>query len=553
MRVSDGRREALGDIESQVAAALSGAGAYAVLFAGAIGLLLTLYFPALQGEFVADDHPYILGNLQIHELDLETLAQLVNPWSELSANVANWAPIHMLLHALEWQAFGSAVFGYHVVQIVVHALGSVLLVALFRHWGLSALASLFGGLLFLVHPANVEAVAWMSQLKTTGALVFAVGALILQRERPLLALLCFALALLTKALAIFALPAAVTVLIVRSGTRREWIWIAGWIGFFLFYLAPQFAAFQRVGEAALPLHPDPLVAARTIPAIAARYVAMGLTSLGVSAFQDTPRALGWLDPWWLAGSIGIAAFGIRAVLSLVRKRDEAIYWAWLVTAWLPIAQFFPFNYVMADRYLYFPLPALIGLVLVAGGDAIHRLPASRRRGVSLGALALGVALLVGFAARLPARAGVWRSEATLTMDSVRHSPDGVPAQLQKARTAAAHGDRDGVVRALEKLHERGFRKFDAITANPVFQPYISDPGFQKALGAILRDSIQGLEAIAAPNQAELRGIAMGYLALGELDRAALYFERAIDYGGPLDGHLKRQLTELQQLRRQPRP
>ena len=43
-------------------------------------------------------------------------------------------------------------------------------------------AALLGGVFFLVHPANVEAVAWVSQLKTVAALTFSLAALLASRS-----------------------------------------------------------------------------------------------------------------------------------------------------------------------------------------------------------------------------------------------------------------------------------------------------------------------------------------------------------------------------------
>jgi predicted membrane-bound dolichyl-phosphate-mannose-protein mannosyltransferase len=76
-----------------------------------------------------------------------------------------------------------------------------------------------------VHPANVEAVVWISQLKSLLALCFALTALLLFRNRPIWAGLPFVLGLLSKASAAFALPfAAVMVwswLRARRDTRRH--------------------------------------------------------------------------------------------------------------------------------------------------------------------------------------------------------------------------------------------------------------------------------------------------------------------------------------------
>ena len=67
------------------------------------------------------------------------------------------------------------------------ALGCVLLIALLIATRVPRVATLLAGLLFAVHPANVEAVAWISQLETDAALAFALGAVLSQRRHPALA------------------------------------------------------------------------------------------------------------------------------------------------------------------------------------------------------------------------------------------------------------------------------------------------------------------------------------------------------------------------------
>ena len=75
---------------------------------------------------------------------------------------------------------------------------AALLVPLLRRSGLPAVTALVGGAFFLLHPANVEAAAWISQVKSTASLSFALLALLALERRPALATACFAAALLAK-------------------------------------------------------------------------------------------------------------------------------------------------------------------------------------------------------------------------------------------------------------------------------------------------------------------------------------------------------------------
>jgi hypothetical protein len=171
-------------------------------------LSLALYAPALNGPFVSDDLHYVATNPYVHDPSPANLAAILDPLSPASVMVVNYAPVQMLGHALEWQVFGERTTGYHVVNVLLHALAAALLVRLFARAGLAPAAAVLGGLLFLVHPANVEAVAWVSQLKSPASLALSIAALLAHPRRPALAAALSALALLAKPTAAFALPVA---------------------------------------------------------------------------------------------------------------------------------------------------------------------------------------------------------------------------------------------------------------------------------------------------------------------------------------------------------
>ena len=172
---------------------------------------LVLCAPALGGSFISDDEHYVQRNVFVHDLTVENAIAILDPTSVLAVIVENYAPVHILLHALEWQLFGPETTGYHVVNVVLHALASFLLVVLFRRSGASAVAAALGGAFFLVHPANVEAVAWINQLKTSSAMVMCLGALLLHPRRPGWAVLLFAIALMAKPTAAVALFVAAAI------------------------------------------------------------------------------------------------------------------------------------------------------------------------------------------------------------------------------------------------------------------------------------------------------------------------------------------------------
>jgi hypothetical protein len=406
------------------------------------GAAFFVYAPALDGPFVSDDLHYVATNPYVHGLSGANVAALLDPTGPATVLVVNYSPLQLLVHATVWEIFGDATRAHHVVNVALHALGSLLLVALLGAAGVGHRASILGGALFLLNPANVEAVAWISQLKTSLAMVLSLAALLLWPRRPGASTIAFTLALLAKATAAYALPVAALIDWARQRRVRP-AWLGAWTLVLAAYALVEFATHNRTGAAEV-LHEDPVVLARSILAFVGRYLAMATTGLGVSAFHEPEPTLSWLDPWWLLGILAVLAIGARTLWALAQRREEAAWWAWAAVSFLPVSQIFPFLHPLADRYLYFILPGLIGGVLLAAPQVGAWLSARSGRpqpSAAAGvALALGAGLALVFAYQSHARAEIWASPARIAADAASHYPD-VAAGRCRARIARKRSPR----------------------------------------------------------------------------------------------------------------
>jgi hypothetical protein len=486
----------------------------------------------------------VLENPYVHSLAPENLLAMLSPTGGASVAVVNYAPVQLWLHAVAWYAFGPDPLGHHVLNVALHALASLLLAALWLRAGLSLPAALLGGAAFLLHPANVEAVAWISQLKSSSALVLATGSLLAFERRPALGTALFGAALLAKPTAAFALPVAA--LLARARHRPlPWLWLGVGAALFAAFAVAEFSLHQRSGAAEARLAEIPFVLARSSLALALRYLVMAATSLGVSAFHEPEPVRSLLDPWWLLSLPVLVLLGWRAVGALRRREPESAFWVWALVSFAPVSQIFPFLYPMADRYLYFILPGLIGAALFAGGELLARpaSPAARAR-ARRAALALGVLALGCFALRSAERARLWRQPVWLLADAAAHYPHGVPASLLRAQRSAQAGDAQAAVAALRAAMARGYNRFQQLLADPALAPVRDHPSFQ----ALVREMAAGWIATYARKgeltQLELRTVAGAHFARGEYRDAARLLERALEVGGPTDAEVQAELTLL---------
>ena len=133
---------------------------------GALGLvLLTIaaYLPALQAGFIWDDDVWVFGNRVIKASN-----GLWDIW--FSTRLPDYFPLTSTSFWLEWRVWGAHATGYHITNLLLHALAVVLLWRVLRRLHLPA--AWLAALVFAVHPVNVESVAWITERKNTLSLVF---------------------------------------------------------------------------------------------------------------------------------------------------------------------------------------------------------------------------------------------------------------------------------------------------------------------------------------------------------------------------------------------
>jgi tetratricopeptide (TPR) repeat protein len=370
-----------------------------------------------------------------------------------------YRPITTLSHALNYALGGREVVGYHAVNLVLHLLCSLLVLALARRVVAAVAparanaAALAAGLLFAVHPVHVEAVAALTgraellaalavlcALHLAGtrergrwrlpAALFAVLLGVLSKENAAAAPLLFALVALAAPRAAglparpgLAAPEGRRALVALLGLSAAMAAAAG-----LYVLV-------RPGAGALG---SPVVAqwfagrprsvvAGTMSRAFLEYLRLLVFPhpLGVDFYYSsripftealTAPAL-WSALVW--GTVLLAG-----LLSLRRAPVRALGILWIFAALLPVSNIVPTGVLMAERLLYLPS---VGFCVWAGhGAAALREEAARRwpgRAAPWQALpALFLTALAVLSAKTVLRGAEWRDARTLWEAELRHAP-----------------------------------------------------------------------------------------------------------------------------------
>jgi Flp pilus assembly protein TadD len=132
---------------------------------GLIVLLVVLaYLPVLRNGFIWDDDSYVTENTTLH--DLNGLRRI---WFEVGA-VPQYYPMVHSTFWLEYHFWGLNPIGFHLNNVLLHAMGAVLLWQVLRR--LQIRGAWLAAAIFALHPVEVESVSWVTERKNVLSAVF---------------------------------------------------------------------------------------------------------------------------------------------------------------------------------------------------------------------------------------------------------------------------------------------------------------------------------------------------------------------------------------------
>ena len=417
----------------------------------AVTLAILAYVNALANGFVLDDGCVIVRNPLVTS-PASAWRAFGSPYWPEAIGGGQYRPLGIVSFALDWLVSGGDPRWFHAMNVVWHAVAT-LLVGLLAAELLAPAAAGIAATLFALHPVHVEAVSNVVGRLEPMAATFVLAALLMHRRSNLLGVLFFALALLSKesAIVLIGLVAANDFILERDWrstfTARRWQY-AAYGAVTVFYAATLVAVFHNGGLRA-PARAlagtdtvDRLVlVARVVP----HYVRLLVAPLDLSSSYAPNVVSPRPEPtiMTLLGAVTIAVCAVAIWAAAHRRRWPVLAFAlvWIPIAIAPVSNvFFASGVLLAERTLYL---ASAGICLAAG--AIGERWLVSRPAVVVGAV---TALALTFALRTWTRTPAWRDDRAYVLTLLADHPESYEGHLTAARVLKGRNSLEAASREL---------------------------------------------------------------------------------------------------------
>jgi tetratricopeptide (TPR) repeat protein len=534
-----------------------------------VALTLLAYLPAFTAGFVWDDDRWLTENPAVVG---------DGSWLDLWTGVERlqYYPLLYTVFRLEYRLWGLEPFGYHAVNVLLHALNAVLLALILRR--LRVPGAWWVGAVFAVHPVHVESVAWITELKNvlSGALALGAALLFLQHDEHrrrrafLLALAAFTAALCAKT-AVAPLPVVLAALLVWKhgkltvdGARRVAPFLA---------VAAALAAVTVRLESGMVTAMDFDFELSPVQRIA--------RAARILLFYPSKLLVPWptmfhYPRWDLDGGVGTLLAPLAAVLALAAaavvlwRRGHrgavlaAASYAALIAPVLGLFEIYYFRYsFVADHFQYLAAAGILILPVEAARRLGRRLPSPRMARNVAAAAVLALAALTFAQARayrdwptllrdtLAKNPGSWFARHGLGLWLLDHGePEQALAQIEEAlrakpRSAESHVAR-GMARARLGDIEGALRDFDrAVELDPLYPDARLQRGMHRVTAGLPEPALEDLSAFIGPGAAHPLALLMRGRALRQLQRfpeALADLDRAVEIGPSAPAYVERGLV-----------
>lgn len=412
---------------------------------GVLIITFAVYFNSLDGQFVYDDQLQILKNPTIKDTSnipkmfTQSVWQFLNP-SEKEVAGPYYRPFFNIALIINYALFETEVAGWHVFSVLIHLLVTLLVYLLAREWGLSRELSALAALIFGVHPAHSESVAWIAALPDPMAGVFILSALLLYERhfrKPESNLFILGLSLAAMFFALLCKEVAIVFpvfLVAREMLDRDegglkpltlrLIKRTGpYFALIALYLAIRYAVLGFITQSESTSAGIPAMhVLLTVPSIALAYLRLLVIPYPLAVMYGDTYVHSAGDIRFWGATLAIVAIGavlLRAIRSSKTAQRATLFAVIFILPVLNLKAFRSFESLLHDRYLYLPSIGFCLLVALAVGWAAEKF-AQRRKEILAAATAI---VAIAFFALTVAQNQTWQNEIAMTDQAMKVTPN----------------------------------------------------------------------------------------------------------------------------------
>lgn len=484
---------------------------------------ILLYLPTLKYQFVWDDRVLIVENRLLGKVKAWEIFQQPFPsgtgLTERSGYSVHYRPVTTLSYWLDLKLMGLNPAYFHLVNVVLAAVSTVLVVLMVWELLHSGVWALLAGLLFATHPAHVESIAFISARTDLLLTVFITGAgfallrSFRKKDRRWWGLVppLFILGLLSKETAIlFPLLAGLMPILIQSRPPKGyWMLVTS-----LFVLAGGYLYLRYpVLNLVIPL-PETLSTRDMSNVIntVGSYIRMFFWPFDHHVKIPADKLFYQPQAYFLYALVFFFSIPLAALRP--RFRIALLGYVWTFIFLIPVSNLISLGPEVAERLLY---PGSAGLIAVVVIVLSRLLVAHTQIRQVAGIIMLVVACVFGWDSfrRMP----VWENELNLFSAMVREAP-GAPVAYLNLAGVLSPSNPDSAIKLLNRA---------IILDQGLVEAHINIAGLYSRKGDMRRmfHHLRLAEELE-PNSARLHNhYGYGYLFAGQVDSGIARFEQAL--------------------------
>jgi len=499
-------------------------------------LCLVGYEQVRRNEFVGwDDDDYITENTRVNTG--LTVRNVV--WAFGKNNISYWHPLAWLSHMLDCELFGTRPAGHHLVSLFLHIVNALLLFIVLNRTTGATWKSAFVAALFVLHPINVDSVAWAAERKnvlSTFFLMLTILAYVYYCEKPnfhryVAVFLLTAAGLLAKP-TVAVLPFILLLLDYWPLQRLQLSSLSGpeagrlslyravieKVPLFMISAAVVFTSsfILRSRQVTIPVRFVP-VTLRLANALVsyASYIANMLWPRNLAVHYPYPKYV----PFWhvAAAALLLVCITILAVCLARKKKFFIVGWLWFVGTLVPVSGLIQAGLwpAMADRFAYVPL---IGLFIILAWAVPDLLQKHKYKTQALIVASTAVLLILLVLTRR--QVYFWKDSYTLFSHTLKVTENNAPMHNNLANTLKDRNDIDAAIH-----HYR-----QALSIDPLYPKAHYNLAFILQLRGRTDEAISHYRQVLKirPNNTDARNnLGMALMSKGKIDEAVEQYTLAL--------------------------